>query len=124
MGPNAEKVYFSGLMEKFIKDNGKVEKNMEVEFGKAQTDKVISENGNMEKLKVSESLFLNLEIDMKVNFKILKSKVLEHKDILMEKLMWVNIVKIVRMDKDNIFGRMEIITKDNLLIIFDMEKDI
>jgi len=38
---NAERVYFSGLMEKFIKGNGKVEKNMEVEFGKAQTDKVI-----------------------------------------------------------------------------------
>jgi hypothetical protein len=84
---NAERVYFSGLMEKFIKGNGKVEKNMEVEFGKAQTDKVISENGNMERLKVLESLYLSLEIDMKVSFKILKSKVLELRDILMDKLM-------------------------------------
>jgi hypothetical protein len=41
----------------------------------------------MERLKVLESLYLSLEIDMKVSFKILKSKVLELRDILMDKLM-------------------------------------
>lgn len=53
----------------------------------------------------------NLETDTKASSKILKSKVSEHRDIIMEKHTLVSTGKTDRMGKDNISGLMETITK-------------
>lgn len=43
-----------GLMENIIQDNGKMEKNMEVDIGNQKKDKVIWVNGEMDKLQDME----------------------------------------------------------------------
>ena len=48
---------------------------------------------------------------------------LELKDSLMEKPMWEVTKKIDQMVKDNIIGRMEIITKGSFQMGSDMDKD-
>ena len=85
-------------------------------FGKVLKDKATLDNGTMVRQKDLEFIFQSSETDMKENFKTPKSKALEHKDIIMAKLMSENIVKIVQMVRDNTFGLMETTTKDNLSI--------
>jgi hypothetical protein len=113
MESNVEKESFSGAMEKYMKDNGPMAKNMEVEFGKVPKDKAILENGIMEKLKDSVFTSQSLETGMKESSKILRSRVSGQKDTTTVKHMLANTEKIVQMVKGNTFGLMETTTKDN-----------
>lgn len=115
---------FNGIMVKFIKDNGLMVKNMEAVCGKALKEKVIQVNGKMVQYKGLEFISQKMEIDMKDNSKIHKNKVQAPRDTLTVKHMLGSIEKIDQTAKDNIFGQMEITTKGNLSIIYDMVKAI
>jgi hypothetical protein len=91
-----------------------MEKNMEVEYGIVHKDRNILDNGNMVSFKVLVFIYLKMEIDMKDNLKILQKMGMEHNDIIMVKHMSDSLKKIDQMEKVNIFGLMEVITKVNL----------
>ncbi len=87
---------------------------MEVEYGIVHKDRNILDNGNMVSFKVLVFIYLKMEIDMKDNLKILQKMGMEHNDIIMVKHMSDSLKKIDQMEKVNIFGLMEVITKVNL----------
>ena len=60
-----ERASFSGIMEKCMMDNGKKERSMEVECGRAQKETLTLESGKKGKLKALESLLTKRGIDMR-----------------------------------------------------------
>lgn len=117
------KVHSNGIMDKFIKDNGIMVKNMEVESGKDNIIKSILDNGNIIMYKDLVYSSHPIKIDIKDNLKILLNMDMAHKDIIINKHILDNLNKIDPMEKDNIIGQMVAIIKDNLLIILDMDKE-
>ncbi len=60
----------NGKMDKFTKVNGKMVKNMDLEYGEVQRETLTSENGKKEKQKVMVYIPGQMKIDMKDNLKI------------------------------------------------------
>ncbi len=89
---------------------------MEVESGKTHQDKATLESGKMGNHKALELTSQNLMMYTRDNFKIHINKDSELKDITMARHMSANIERIVLMEKENTFGQMEIITRENSLI--------
>jgi len=70
MERNKERAYFNGVMEKFMMDNGKEEKRMEVVCGRDKMGNRILDNGKMVKFKVLEFLSCKMVQDTRANSKI------------------------------------------------------
>ena len=87
---NKVKGYFSGAMEKFMMDNGRMVEKMEVECGKVLQETHTLENGIMEELKDLGFWFKKQETDMKESSKTQWRVGLGLKDMWMEVHTLVN----------------------------------
>jgi len=113
MERNKERVYFNGVMEKFMMDNGKEEKRMEVVCGRDKMGNRILDNGKMVKFKVLEFLSCKMVQDTRANSKIHWNMDWVQRDSIMVKLTLEVIKKTDQTDKANIIGPTATITKDN-----------
>lgn len=59
--------FTNGLKEKYMMENGKMERKRGTEYGEEFMEIVISENGKIVKLRAMECTFGKMEINMKEN---------------------------------------------------------
>lgn len=116
MVSNKVKAHSNGPMDKYIKANGIMVKNMVVVYGKDNQIKNIQENGNITQQKDSVFLYHLMVIDIKESLKIQLNMDMVQKGIIMEKFIQDSLNKIDLMEKDNIIGQMVAIIKESLLI--------
>lgn len=107
-----------------MKANGRKVKKVVVECGKAMKVKAIQGSGKMVQCKGLESIYPKTATDMKVNSRTLKNMVWEHKDSQMVKHTQATTKKIDQMEKANISGQTETITKVIFQIVSDTGKAI
>jgi len=74
----------NGLMENYMKDNGKMGLKMALEYGEDQREILISESGEKGKPKAMVFTLGLMAIDMRVNLKIVWSMDKAYNDLPME----------------------------------------
>ena len=113
-----------GKMVKNMKENGEMGLSKEVEFGNREKAIAILDNGLMEKYKVMEFILLQTDKGMKDILKIFLNKEMENSPFLME-IIFKEIISLVNlMVKENMFGKIKLFMKGNLLRDIDMEKEL
>ena len=114
MERDTEKVSLPGIMESYLKVNGRKERKMDLEYGNLQREIIIKENGwTIDKLEKACTFILE-DQSTRDNLNSFWSMEKENKSFQMEINIWVIIRMENLMERGSIFGKMEIHTKEGL----------